>query len=208
MNFLQFKEVFFPLVCFTTNQVLAKYTDFSQMNLTHWLKQGYIVRLRRGWFSFPEFGKNPDFVRLAANKIYKPSYISLQYALAFYGMIPETVVQLTCVASLKTASFENGWGQFVYQNLKPSLFFGYAPYPIEHPSANGQYFLMATPEKALLDFLYLNPFYKTQDDFEALRLDEDFMTDSLDRERMDAYLRKFANKALDKRVASLLRLYD
>jgi hypothetical protein len=67
---------------------------------------------------------------------------------------------------------------------------------------------MATPEKALLDFLYLNPFYKTQDDFEALRLDEDFMTDSLDRERMDAYLRKFANKALDKRVASLLRLYD
>lgn len=208
MIFLQFKEAFFPLVCFTTNQVLAKYTDFSQMNLTHWLKQGYIVRLRRGWFSFPEFGKNPDFVRLAANKIYKPSYISLQYALAFYGMIPETVVQLTCVASLKTASFENGWGQFVYQNLKPSLFFGYAPYPIEHPSANGQYFLMATPEKALLDFLYLNPFYKTQDDFEALRLDEDFMTDSLDRDRMDAYLRKFANKALDKRVASLLRLYD
>lgn len=208
MIFLQFKEAFFPLVCFTTNQVLAKYTDFSQMNLTHWLKQGYIVRLRRGWFSFPEFGKNPDFVRLAANKIYKPSYISLQYALAFYGMIPETVVQLTCVASLKTASFENGWGQFVYQNLKPSLFFGYAPYPIEHPSANGQYFLMATPEKALLDFLYLNPFYKTQDDFKALRLDEDFMTDSLDRDRMDAYLRKFANKALDKRVASLLRLYD
>lgn len=208
MNFLQFKEAFFPLVCFTTNQVLAKYTDFSQMNLTHWLKQGYIVRLRRGWFSFPEFGKNPDFVRLAANKIYKPSYISLQYAFAFYGMIPETVVQLTCVASLKTTTFENGWGQFVYQNLKPSLFFGYAPYPIEHPSANGQYFLMATPEKALLDFLYLNSFYKTQDDFEALRLDEDFMTDSLDRDRMDAYLRKFANKALDKRVASLLRLYD
>jgi predicted transcriptional regulator of viral defense system len=146
-------------------------------------------------------------VRLAANKIYKPSYISLQYALAFYGMIPETVVQLTCVTSLKTASFENGWGQFVYQNLKPSLFFGYAPYPIEHPSANGQYFLMATPEKALLDFLYLNSFYKTQEDFESLRLDEDFMTDSLDRERLGGYLKKFASKALNRRVKDLLRLY-
>ena len=208
MNFLQLKKALSPLVCFTTNQVLAEFPEFSQMNLTRWLKQGYIVRLRRGWFSFPEFQSNPDFVRLAANKIYKPSYISLQYALAFYGMIPETVVQLTCVTSLKTSSFENGWGQFVYQNLKPSLFFGYEPYPIEHPSANGQTFLMATPEKALLDFLYLNPFYKTQDDFEALRLDEDFMTNSLDRERMDAYLKRFANKALDKRVAGLLRLYD
>ena len=70
MNYLRFKETFSPLVCFTTNQVLAKYPDFSQMNLTRWLRQGYIVRLRRGWFSFPEFGKNPDFVRLAANKIY------------------------------------------------------------------------------------------------------------------------------------------
>ena len=207
MNFLQFKETFSPLVCFTTNQVLAEYPDFSQMNLTRWLRQGYIVRLRRGRFSFPEFGKNPDFVRLAANKIYKPSYISLQYALAFYGMIPETVVQLTCVTSLKTASFENGWGQFVYQNLKPSLFFGYAPYPIEHPSANGQYFLMATPEKALLDFLYLNPFYKTQEDFESLRLDEDFMTDSLDHERLGCYLEKFESKALNRRVKDLLRLY-
>lgn len=208
MNFLQFKESLLPLVCFTTNQVLAKFPEFSQMNLTRWLKLGYIVRLRRGWFSFPEFLSNSDFVRLAANKIYKPSYISLQYALAFYGMIPETVVQLTCVTSLKTASFENAWGQFVYQNLKPSLIFGYEPFVVEHPSANGQTFLMATPEKALLDFFYLNPFYKTQDDFEALRLDEDFMTDSLDRERLESYLRKFANKTLEKRIKDLLRLYD
>lgn len=208
MNFLQFKRAFSPLVCFTTNQVLAKFPEFSQMNLTRWLKLGYIVRLRRGWFSFPEFQSNPDFVRLVANKIYKPSYISLQYALAFYGMIPETVVQLTSVSSLKTASFENGWGQFVYQNLKSSLFFGYEPYPIEHPSSNGQTFLMAAPEKALLDFLYLNPFYTTQDDFENLRLDEDFMTDSLDHEKLKIYLKKFANKTLEKRVECLLRLYD
>lgn len=208
MFFLQFKESLSPLVCFTTNQVFAKFPEFNQMNLTRWLKLGYIVRLRRGWFTFPEFQSNLDFVRLAANKIYKPSYISLQYALAFYGMIPETVVQLTSVSALKTASFENEWGQFVYQNLKPSLVFGYEPYPIEHPSANGQAFLMATPEKALLDFLYLNPFYKTQDDFETLRLDEDFMTDSLDRERLDTYLNNFASKTLDKRIKELLRLYD
>ena len=154
-----------------------------------------------------EFQKDIDFVRLAANRIYRPSYISLQYALSFYGMIPESVVQFTSVTTLKTANFENLWGQFSYQNVKESLMFGYEPHVVSHPLANGQAFMMATPEKALLDFLYLNPYYNTHDELEELRLDEDFMTESLNRERLLDFLQKFKSKILDKRINNLLEIY-
>ena len=207
MNFLKFKSTFLPLVCFSTNQIVSVFPDFNSMNLTRWVKQGDVVRLRRGWFSFPEFQKDIDFVRLAANRIYRPSYISLQYALSFYGMIPESVVQFTSVTTLKTANFENLWGQFSYQNVKESLMFGYEPHVVSHPLANGQAFMMATPEKALLDFLYLNPYYNKHDELEELRLDEDFMTESLNRERLLDFLQKFKSKILDKRINNLLEIY-
>ena len=64
-----------------------------------------------------------------------------------------------------------------------------------------------TPEKALLDFLYLNPYYNTHDELEELRLDEDFMTESLNRERLLDFLQKFKSKILDKRINNLLEIY-
>ena len=208
MNFLQFKNTFFSLVCFSANQILTVFPHFDHTNLTRWIKQGYVIRLRRGWLSFPEYSNDTDFLRLTANKIYKPSYLSLQYVMAFYGMIPETVVQFTSVSSLKTATFENDFGQFSYQNIKPSLMFGYNPRVIEHPLANKQAFLMATPEKALLDYLYLNPFYNSTEELESLRLDEDFIVENLNRELIKEYLQKFQCSALEKRINNLLRIYD
>ncbi|MBP5443726.1 MAG: hypothetical protein J6Y60_10845, partial [Treponema sp.] len=68
MNFLKFKSTFLPLVCFSTNQIASVFPDFNSMNLTRWVKQGDVVRLRRGWFCFPEFQRDIDFVRLAANR--------------------------------------------------------------------------------------------------------------------------------------------
>lgn len=208
MNFLTFKETLAPLVCFSIHQVCNYFPEFEKTNLTRWKKSGLVVRLRQGWYSFPEYKKDVNFIRLAANKIYKPSYISLQYALAFYGMIPESVVQMTCVSSLKTASFENDWGQFSYQNLKPSLMFGYEQKKIENTLSNGQTFSIALPEKALLDFLYLNPYYKTCENFEALRLDDDFMREELNRDILNQFLKKIDSKALEGRVKKLLELYD
>ena len=61
----------------------------------------------------------------------------------------------------------------------------------------GRGLLFATPEKALLDLLYLNPFYKTEQDMEELRLDEDFMQSEFNRERFANYLTQIGSKALD-----------
>ena len=86
--------------------------------------------------------------------------------------------------------------------------FGYNPHVIEHPLANKQTFLMATPEKALLDYLYLNPFYNSTEELESLRLDEDFIAENLNRKLIKEYLQKFQCNALEKRINNLLRIYD
>ena len=72
---------------------------------------------------------------------------------------------------------------------------------------NGRSMLLATPEKALLDLLYLNPFYKTEQDLEELRLDEDFMQDGLDTERLSEYLSKFGSKTVDQKIKLLRKVY-
>ena len=204
MDYLTFKERMYPQGCFNINQVLLWEKDFDRNNLTRWCRKGLLVKLRNQYYAFPECRQMPDFARYVANRIYSPSYISLHNALSFYGMIPEEVVQLTSVTTLKTAKFENAFGTFHYQNVKPSLYFGYEI----KTTQNGRGLLFATPEKALLDLLYLNPFYKTEQDMEELRLDEDFMQNEFNTTRMTDFLSRIGNKALEKRVGRLIKVYE
>ena len=204
MDYLTFKERMYPQGCFNINQVLLWEKDFDRNNLTRWCHKGLLVKLRNQYYAFPECRQMLDFARYVANRIYSPSYISLHNALSFYGMIPEEVVQLTSVTTLKTAKFENAFGTFHYQNVKPSLYFGYEI----KTTQNGRGLLFATPEKALLDLLYLNPFYKTEQDMEELRLDEDFMQNEFNTTRLTDFLSRIGNKALEKRVGRLIKVYE
>ena len=204
MDFLTFRERMYPMGCFNINQVLLWEKDFDRNNLTRWCQKGLLEKLRNQFYAFPEYRQEPDFSRYVANRIYAPSYISLHSALSFYGMIPEEVVQLTSVTTLKPAKFENAFGTFHYQHVKRSLFFGYEM-KVMH---NGRGLMFATPEKALLDLLYLNPYYKTEQDMEELRLDEDFMQNELNRERLMAYLTKMSGKTMEQRVRLLLKVYE
>ena len=204
MDFLTFRERMYPMGCFNINQVLLWEKDFDRNNLTRWCKKGLLEKLRNQYYAFPEYHQMPDFSRYVANRIYTPSYISLHSALSFYGMIPEEVVQLTSVTTLKTAKFNNPFGTFHYQNVKTNLFFGYEIKMMQ----NGRGLMFATPEKALLDLLYLNPYYKTEQDMEELRLDEDYMQSELNRVRLAEYLSRVDSKALEERVKTLLKVYD
>ncbi len=69
-----------------------------------------LVKLRQGWYAFPELLQRPDFSRYVACRIYRPSYISLHTALSMYGMIPEAVTSITSISTLKTARFKTGSG--------------------------------------------------------------------------------------------------
>ena len=63
----------------------------------------------------------------------------------------------------------------------------------------GRGLLIATPEKAILDLLYLNPFYETEQDMEELRLDEEYMQNELDMDRLTDYLARFGSQTLKKK---------
>ena len=87
--------------------------------------------------------------------------------------------------------------------MKPSLYFGYEIKLMR----DGRGLLFATPEKALLDLLYLNPYYRTGQDMEELRLDEDFMQSEFNTERLADYLARIGSRTLTQRVKRLLKVY-
>lgn len=212
LSYLEFKNRLLPEGCFSIHQARAFFPSFDRNNLSRWAKSGLLVKLRQGWYAFPELLQRVDFARYIAGRIYRPSYISLHTALSIYGVIPEAVASINSVTTLKTAEFQNDFGQFTYQSVKTEMFFGYKPLalPANKTIVNApeMSWFIAHPEKALLDLLYLYPFYDNEAELEQLRLDEDFMANEIDLARLAAYQQQMACKALDQRVSILLKLYD
>jgi len=203
MTYLEFHKQWHEFGCFNINQIYSWCPDFNRFNLNYWIKKGLVVKLRKEWYAFTDFISVPDFSEYIANRIYRPSYISLQYALSHYGMIPEAVMQLTSVTTLKTEGFKNPFGEFSYQSVKPELFIGYKPLAM----ADGRCILFATPEKALFDFLYLNPYYNTEDEMRELRLDEDYMNEDFNYDSFFVFCSQTKNKKFQQRITTLLNIY-
>ena len=136
---------------------------------------------------------------MIANRIYSPSYISLELALNHYGIIPEAVLQFTSVTTQKTKEFETEFGQFTYKSLKEDLFWGYQI--IENGEIGVQ---IAHLEKAILDTLYLNPQISSTEDFDGLRYNKQQLRENLDDDKLQRYLTIFNNTRLKKSINTLL----
>ena len=203
MTYLEFREQWHTVGCFNIYQIRAWMPDFDRNNLFRWVKKGYLSRLRQDWYAFSDLKGNPETTRYVAQRIYTPSYISLHTALSFYGIIPEAVTAITCVTSNRPATYSNDFGEFSYQTVKPALFFGYKPMTL---SQQGSY-LLAFPEKAILDLLYLYPQYNTKEALQELRLDEWWMQEELNLNRLLAFSEQSGVKALQTRVKLLLKTY-
>ncbi len=203
MDWTTFRNKTFDLACFSIHQIYAWQPGFDRNNFVRWTRKGYLVRLRRGLYAFPEYRSKPEFAAYFAGRIYNPSYISLHSALAFYGLIPESVVQITSVTSLKTAVFRNGFGEYTYKSVRNDLMFGYVPRPL----ADGRTTAYATREKALLDLLYLYPFYNTEQALADLRLDGDALRVDLNHAELESLAARFRCAALDKRLRLLSKVY-
>lgn len=110
-------------------------------------KKGRLLKLRSGLYTLTA-EPAPEF--LIANKLYEPSYISLETALSFHRLKPETVYAITSVTTRKTKTFDVSSYTFPYHHIKRSAFTGYGPINYQ-----GITIFMAEPEKALVDHLYL-----------------------------------------------------
>jgi len=122
--------------------------------LTRWTASGRLHQLRRGVYALAEpYAKARPHPFAVANLLQRPSYVSLQAALAHYGMIPEYAAVTTSVSTGRTRQWETPLGIYRYRHVKRKWFRGYG----EIDLGQGQRALVASPAKALLDLVYLTP---------------------------------------------------
>jgi len=138
-----------------------------QRQLTRWMDAGRLHQLRRGLYTLaPPFQKIRPHPFLIANRLVRGSYVSLQSALGYYGLIPESVPVTTSVTTGRPGTWDTPLGQYLYRHIRPELLTGYRRTPL----GEGQEAFLATPEKALLDLIYLTPDAETPEYLQELRL--------------------------------------
>ena len=195
MKFLDFRQHFVPFKVFSVQDILKWDSGFDTRRLVEWQQKNYVRRIINRWYMFAETLLDENLLYLIANRIYSPSYVSFESALAYYRLIPEGVYTITSATSLKTHQFITSSGIFSYRHLKTKLMFGYRLIEV-----NGQRYKIAEPEKLLLDYLYLNTTLQSADDFESLRINQAALRTLINEDRLTAYLRLFENNALEKRI--------
>jgi len=151
-------------------------------------KKGFLLKLRNGLYCLNE-SRPHSFV--VANKLYEPSYISLETALSFYNIIPETTHTITSVTTKATRNFTAVDKSFVYHKIKKTSF---ANYIIK--SQNEENFLIAEPEKALLDYLYFVSIGKKSPN-DRIDLSE------INRKKLLAYAQLFNSTSLNSLIVKL-----
>ena len=172
------------------------------------VQKGELIRLKNGFYLISrKIGQGANRVipyEQVANWLYGPSYVSLEWALSFYGLIPERVHLVTSMTLSRAREYHTSIGDFVYHPLSSS---GYS-IGIEQMDAVGYIggFLMATPEKALADLLFLKCKGLDQKQlelelFESMRIDRDsFM------QLNKVLFLEIANSYQSKTINSLIRL--
>lgn len=130
--------------------------SYLNIILSRFTKRGITVRLRRNLYVTKSYidstdrkGTYSDYIEFIANKLYSPSYLSLDYVLYEHNMLTEIPRNITSVALRKTDRFSNELGNFIYHKVKEELFLGFTV------TKKGDFsILKATKAKALFDFLY------------------------------------------------------
>ena len=134
----------------TTSMLKEQYSDYANPidKIKREADKGFLIRLNRGLYE-----TNPNIEpHLLASVILSPSYLSFEYALSYYGLIPERVYEITSASLLihKNKTFVNKIGRYTYSDIPPSIFSEGLVY-IED---NGYGFRIASKEKAICDSLY------------------------------------------------------
>lgn len=139
---------------FETALLLAGSVDPADVRrqLSRWTKSGVLFQLRRGLYCLaPPYQKVKPHPFLVANHLIRGSYISLESALAFYGLIPEHAPSVTSMAPGRPVIHENRLGTFYFHHLDRNYYEGYRRMDL----SAAQYAFVASPEKALLDLIHL-----------------------------------------------------
>ena len=187
MEFRQLLDIVGEEPLFETGLLLSGDVDPGNMRrqLSRWTAAGKLYQLRRGLYTpAPPYQKLSPHPFLIANRLVRASYVSLQAALAHYGLIPEHVPAVTSVTTARPSRRETPLGRYEFRHIKAALLYGYRLLDL----GRDQQAFVAAPEKALLDLVYLQPGGDAPAYLRGLRLQ------NLDRLDVDE-LRRMAKRA-------------
>ena len=165
------------------------------------LAKGEILGIRRGLYCLaPRYQKKPVSVFAAAQRIYGPSYVSMESALSYHGWIPEAVHTCTCASYGNAREFHSPLGLFVYRRVPQRVFYAEVE-RIRDPSGN--VFLMASPVKALADYVYAHkPEWKEIGDAaESLRIEPEDLA-SVSSAQIEELSSNYSNRRVRRLLAS------
>ncbi len=200
MRYIELKALLKDFTVFSIEDIKKIDKNFHRRRLNEWQDKGYIKKIIKGYYIFSDLELSENILFEIANRIYNPSYISLEMALSYYHLIPESVYSITSVSTRKTYKFKTLIAEFRYQTIKPALFFGYNI--VNYGNKN---FKIADVEKVLLDYFYLNPNIKGKNDFASLRINNEMFLSQINEEKLYTFLEKYAQKTLKKRIVDFLR---
>ncbi len=193
-----------PNGVFRTGQILAGQTSPAHVRrqLDRWVKSERVIRLRRGVYLLSDlYSKTSAHPFAVANALKKASYVSLQSALAHHGMIPEYVPVTTSVTTGRPEELSTPIGRFQFRHVRIPLLFGFG----ETEIARDQMALLASPEKALVDLLYLTPHSDRVEYLRELRLER---PRGLDLEGLHAVVERCRSAKIERAVERLLELWE
>ncbi len=152
MNFEDLVDAAADLHCFSPNMVSAGENIVQvRLQLSRWVRSGKVIRIHHGWYTLAarfRRARIDPFVVACTRR--GGTYVSLESALSRHGLIPEHVAETTCVTTGRPMLLHTPLGRLRYRHINRKLFWGY-----RDESRNGQSAFVATPEKALLDLIYL-----------------------------------------------------
>ncbi len=164
--------------------LLSVLSDYQAPNfkIHRWLDDGQLISLKRGLYAVPGLSAVISVsVPLVANHLYGPSYVSMEFMLSHYGIIPERVFQITSVTTRRGKRFENDLGRFSFQHV-PAAYYALG---IDYVKASERVgYMVASREKALCDWLALTPNIKIYSTkglrvllLDDMRMDEDILSE-------------------------------
>jgi len=172
-----------------------------KVQLSRWATAGKIIALRRGVWRLGELHRRvPAVPAELSGLLYRPSYLSAPWALAYYDLIPERVVELTAVTTRGPKRFANTDGIFTYRHIKQSAFFGY-----RQTQFGGRPLCVAEPEKALLDQWHFSAGEWTPERLGEMRYQN---LATLDTARLRDYTKRFAQPRLARATKNFFALLD
>lgn len=178
-------------------------SDFSRHGLVkRALARGEILNIRRGLYCLaPRYQKKPVSIFGLAQRVYGPSYISLETALSYHGWIPEAVYACTCVSAGRAKEFTTPLGLFSYTRVPQGTFYAGVERSVD---TDGNTWFMAWPAKALADYVYVHrPNWTSIEEASAsLRIEADELN-SATREQLEVLVANYSNV----RVTRFLRAW-